>query len=59
VTNFSYLSTTYDERLQEINNLNPGSAVPSQFNYRPSDHRADLPDPREGGGLTETNKTRY
>jgi RHS repeat-associated protein len=33
VTNFSYFSTTYDERLQEINNLNPSSAVLSQFNY--------------------------
>ena len=33
VTNYSYYSTTYDERLQEISNLNPSSANLSQFNY--------------------------
>jgi RHS repeat-associated protein len=33
VTNYSYYSTTYDERLQEISNLNPSGANLSQFNY--------------------------
>jgi RHS repeat-associated protein len=33
VANYSYYSTTYDERLQEISNLNPSGANLSQFNY--------------------------
>jgi RHS repeat-associated protein len=33
VTNFSYYSNTGDERLQQISNLNPSSAMMSQFNY--------------------------
>ncbi|HEY9684034.1 MAG TPA: RHS repeat-associated core domain-containing protein [Oculatellaceae cyanobacterium] len=33
VTNFSYLPTFQDERLQQIVNLNPSAALLSQFNY--------------------------
>ena len=34
VTNFSYYGNTGDQRLQQISNLNPSSAVLSQFNYQ-------------------------
>ncbi len=33
VTEYSYYSTTNDERLQEIKNLTPSAAVQSQFDY--------------------------
>jgi RHS repeat-associated protein len=33
VTNYSYFSTTNDERLQDISNLNSSSAVISKFDY--------------------------
>ncbi len=33
LTKYSYFPTTYDERLEEIQNLTPSGAVQSQFNY--------------------------